>query len=183
MRCTDWTFLTDVSIGDRREAYPKCRPLTSSFRPSRTVSDGRGREALLPLPRYPDPTGIPLLPLTFDPNRGRPWAGSPGSRYPHVIGSRPTPIPACPDIFSPRRGGLCFDLNGRWRARHDHLSPDNPVSLGLDDFTSNLRARGGHHRFGFTAGQQKRRQHDKVNFFFHRVLFGNRFSKETRSSK
>jgi hypothetical protein len=117
------------------------------------------------------------LPFAFNPNRRYPRTLDPGSGYPHVIRSSPTPITASPDIPWSGRSGLRFNLNGRRRFCHDHFSTDHPVTPRSDDFLPDLRRRRGDNWLSLTAGEQQRRKPDKIESSFHIVSpFDNSFA-------
>jgi hypothetical protein len=128
---------------------------------------------LLPVSGNPNPPAGPALPFAFNPDRRCSRTRNPAAGYPYVICSSPTPITACPDILSSGRNGLRFNLNGRRRFCHDHFSTDHPVTLRSDDFLPDLRCRCGHNWLRLAAGEQKRRQTDKVKSSFHHVLLSN----------
>jgi len=70
----------------------------------------------------PDPAARTTHPVTRNPNDRWSWTDYPSARHPDVVGSRPSPIAARPNVS--RSGGhrLSFDAN-RWRSSgHDHLA-------------------------------------------------------------
>ena len=70
----------------------------------------------------PDPAARTTQPVTCNPNRRRSWTDDPSARHPDVVGARPSPITARPNVSWSGGHRLGFNAN-RWRSSgHDHLA-------------------------------------------------------------
>jgi hypothetical protein len=121
------------------------------------------------MPFNPNPSAGPSLPLALNPDRRYSRTLNPAAGYPDVICSSPTPVTAFPNIAWSGRNGLLFNLNRGRLFCHNHFSTDYAVTLRSDDFLPDLRGCGGDNWLSLTAGEQKRRQPDKVKSSFHDI--------------
>ena len=123
----------------------------------------------LPASILPHPAVGTALPLAFHPDCGHSRTFNPPAGHPYVICSSPAPVASCPDIPYSGRSGLRFNLNRRRRFGHDHFSTDHAVAPRLDDFPPDFSGRCGHNGLSLTAGEQKRRQPNKIKSFSHNI--------------
>ena len=114
--------------------------------------------SLLPMTCDPQPAAGTAHPMALYPHSGRPWSHHPTARYPHVIGSGPSPITTCPEIPRPRRHCLRFNPNGGRSPGHHHLSG----WTGCCDFLCSCRGCD-NRRLSLAASENQRCQRQQIN--------------------
>lgn len=87
-----------------------------------TNASRSGPVILLPMTCNPHPAAGAAHPVTCHPNCRWPWTDYPAAGHPDIVGSRPSPIAARPNISRSRCHCLGFYPN-RWRrSGHDYLA-------------------------------------------------------------
>jgi hypothetical protein len=138
----------------------KLPPRRTSTTPNRNRGNApiRLNCSLLPMTCDPQPAAGTAHPMAFYPHSGRPWSHHPTARYPHVIGSGPSPITTCPEIPRPRRHCLRFNPNSGRSPGHHHLSG----WTGCCHFLCSCRGCD-NRRLTLAASENKRCQHQQIN--------------------